>query len=142
MTRLGGKATHQSVRVWCYTHVSMSPSIGPATRILSDVSTFCAYLCPANYPFGGFRAINPLMQNWWDSQTERKTDLAPAWRKDPVTHPRCKSAPTQLEAVTGDWPRGSDHWAGSLSENPTNSASGGKLRQLPSDRPAVASLAH
>ena len=53
------------------------------TCILSNVSTFCAYLCPADCPFGGFRAISPLMQNWWDSQTERKTDLARGQLKDP-----------------------------------------------------------
>ena len=121
---------------------------------LARPHVFCP-MCPlsvhirvrANYPFGRFLAISPLMQNWWDSQTERKTDLAPARRKlctntwflfpapaqhkDPVTHP----APTQLEAVTGDWQRGS---LPPLSKNPTNSASRGEIGRnpaLPTDRP-------
>ena len=52
------------------------------TCILFNV-TFCAYLCPADCPFGGFLAIYPLMQNWWDSQTERKADLAPGRAQGP-----------------------------------------------------------
>ena len=48
----------------------------------------CAYLCPADCPFGGFLAIYPLMQNWWDSQTERKADLAPGRAQGLVTDPQ------------------------------------------------------
>ena len=60
----------------------------------------------------------PLMQN----REEDWPRSGPAQlRKARLTHPTWESAPTQLEAVTWDWPRGSD--------------------QLPRDRPVEASLA-
>ena len=81
---------------WLYSHIYIC-----YTCILSNVSTFCAYLCPVDYPFGGFHAISLLMQNWWDSQTERKADLVLA---RPSARPRWLiETLTQHKDVTGLW---------------------------------------